>query len=184
MLGCINYDTLYMVCGDMKQNNNEKNIAEWAEGQELPNLSALLASVDCPGMSDTQRKILAIKLLPNSHKWTIKKKADIAGICDRTWRRVTRDKKFQSLSVQYVRENLSRNIPEIFTQYCQGAMNGNFIAMERILTQAGVFDKSDSKPAELVLKIEDKRQDNLTKGLPKLGIDIPIDNHDGDVQPS
>ena len=125
----------------MKNDDKSKKIAEWAENQELPEMADLVGRVEDINLTVIQRKILLVKTLPDSHKWSVKKKCAIAKVSQRSWYRAMANAEFQRVCVEFVKSNVGEYIPEIWSQYVKGALAGNYIAMEKILSQCGVLEK-------------------------------------------
>ena len=145
-------------------------ILAWAElhKENLSHISDLLPSLKKYDLPPAFKKVLIIKYLPGSDIVSIAEKSKLAGITPRHWWNIVHDKRFIDAAIQFVKENLGRDVGEIWSEYLREAKYGATSSAERILTELGVLKPSKSNETNITVNVavvEETRQKNLETGL-------------------
>jgi len=91
-------------------------------------------------LTEKQRKVLAIKLLPECVNMTEVQKAETAGVSERYYYDLLNNPEFNAILAKEARKLISRQVPECTNTYLKVAKNGDRQALERVLEQTGVLD--------------------------------------------
>ncbi|KKL82089.1 hypothetical protein LCGC14_1988270 [marine sediment metagenome] len=161
-----------------------QQIANRAEAMVVPTLAEILPMVVSVKTTPERRKILATKCLPQAVLWNKRQKAAYAEVDEKTWYNAERSPKFLQLCVDFIKEQIGANAPELWSRYIELALDGDRQALERILQQTGVLDKPEKGDTNITLtltieqkiELQKKRESNQSRGLEALGYTLHTDN--------
>ena len=92
-------------------------------------------------LSQNEANVLAVNLLPQYAKATEEEKAIIAGVSYPTWYRILRRDGYKAALRAACRQVFITSAPKVQHKYMDLAMEGDRIACEKIMQEAGVMDR-------------------------------------------
>ncbi len=165
----------------IKKHQIEINKAvEWAKAQELPDITELTMALRIDNLTGKQCKVLAVSMLPQCYSWSVQKKADIAGVSEKTWRLTLKNPKFQEWAQLLIRKVWGNVQLEMQGRYIAFARAGSEKATERILQQFESLDKpekgGDTQVNVSISIIEQQRKDKIRQGLGAYNLVVDADS--------
>lgn len=165
---------------------SQKQIERWAESklEPEPDLKAFIRFLPYENLTPVDRKVLAVNTLPYYLFFSNLKKAEAAGTSESMYYRIIKKPAYQLAVTELCQEMWQIVRPEIQGHYLKIAKNGDRVACERILEQAGLLDPpakstKDTLPPINILVINQQRQRAQRDGLERFGYSV-VDNSDTD----
>lgn len=153
-----------------KQASDE--IVKWAERQEVPELSVLMAGVDEPDLTYKQRLVLALKLFPPAVFWSLKRKAEYLGVSDKHIFKTERLPIYQEICKRYAKEYIpNRACADIISTMTQKAIHGDVPAARFLFEYTGKMISEGGTTVNTII-IENIRKEKLKTGLKRFGVEI------------
>ena len=171
------------------QTNRIKSIVEWAENEndakslsDTDKVRQIFNSLDTSLGTIAARKIIAVKLLPESNEWSIQRCARAAEINSDTWYYWHRKPEFGKICVEVAKKLLPKACPEILKSFLRDAKQGESKNQIIYLQQVGILDKARGDTTIIntqvdVTVIEAERKKNIETGLARLGFATPETLH-------
>lgn len=163
----------------------EAAIVAWAQAQEVPEMSALVMSLEDYKLTKAERKILAVKLLPQAPGLSDREMADLAKVSERHWYRVHAKEHFRLIAAEASKRYLGHKIPEITSAFVRDARFGNDTNQRAMMQQCGVLDKPEKAGdtnIALTVTIEEKKiinkeiDESRNRWAESLGYTLSTDN--------
>jgi hypothetical protein len=165
-------------------NQTAEAILNWVEIQKenLSTISELLPAVRDLNLPMSFRKVLLVKYMPGSDALPVSRKAELVGITPRQWYNIIHDKRFLDAAIKFVKDNMGKDVGEVWNAYLMDAKLGNYIAADKILTELGVFQRQKAGETNITVNVavvEETRIKNLEAGLNRFRF-TTAGNKDGD----
>lgn len=165
----------------MAKNNalTPQQIVDWAQGQEIPDISELMgltADLDIPrGL----KKVLVVESLPCSLALTQGKRAEIAAMTPRMYYNWLHDKRFAEYTLVVSARVLGKSIPRILSAFVRDAELGNSTNQIRALEQVALLKDSNKKRIEFDDVSKPKFDPALSKEV-AAALDEAVESGDAD----
>lgn len=129
-----------------------EDIAKWAtveaENGELADHEKFLQvfnAIPLGAGTVSERKVLAIKLMPEARMWTVRRICNVAKMSRPTWYAVHKSERFSDVCREFCRQIKGTYLPQVLQAFVQNAIDGNVTAQIKLLEEGAVFapEKSD-----------------------------------------
>ncbi len=100
-----------------------------------PIMSVFLDLFADENLTETQRKVVAIRMMPDSWDMSVKEKADMAGISERQWYRYEHDKAVLESLDEYINRLPNMKLPELFSRLSHDAIKENDFEIRKWATE-------------------------------------------------
>lgn len=138
-------------------------------------------------LNQKQRNVVAIKIMPESYKWTVRKKADMAGISERSWYRYERDPEVIRAINDYYPLMPNIKMPEILNRLNHEAVHAKnkedrkwaietlfkYSESGRQVAKAGAAQTNINMTPD---EIRALRKKEIGKGLAQFGVTVKVNN--------
>ena len=172
-----------------EQKSRRKSTGVKDKIKKNPNIDYLFIMMelfDDEGITDTEKKVLAVKAMPESLNWTSKYKAELVGITPQHWNRLERSPGVIDVAKSYALPLPNVKVIEVINRLSKDAL-GLRSSEHRIKAQAlllkyselGMAESKAGAARQTNLNLEDIkkiRREKLKNGLEKFGLTISIDN--------
>lgn len=133
----------------------------------------LCRSMQHLNLTQTERKILAVKLLPQCLEWTIREMAAAIEVPERTWRQAVLRERFKDEAVKFVKQFFVSEIPDIARAYLRLAKSGDRQACERLLVEGRAIAPPVKGDVNVAVAVTvEESDDKLKEGLNRFGYAI------------
>jgi len=147
---------------------SQAQIVQIAEQSVVPAITEMLHYVNHIDLPIGKRKILATRLLPQSHLWPEGKKAEYAKVSPKYWYTTIREPKFVAICNEIVRSQISVKLAEVWQAFLKNALNGDTTCQTTILREAGILTRDSKDSGDVTVNVaivEQERKDKLKRGL-------------------
>lgn len=177
-----------------------KQIADQAEKQaevSVELIQQIADSMPAKLGNETERKMMAVKMIPGSHNLSITERCRIAGIDRTMWYYNLGKPKFNERCIEATKRFKGQYTPEVFTAFIENAISGDSKAQIDYLREVGFFPKPEKgaprpdSPTQIVnvavqngeADVSQSTIEGAIKGLEKLGYRIirPANNRLGEL---
>jgi len=162
-----------------KHRQTAEDIVKWAESKGLPPIEDLVLPVSVPGIEKltfSQRKVLAVVVLPQTAELKSPEIAKLVGVTSQYVNRLKSKPHFIELAHQVCRQLIKQYaFPALSRYYKLAVEEGDRIALERLLVQAGILDVERSSgqgegigELNININLQELREQKFAEGIDRV----------------